>query len=62
MKIHGNYMLKEKNMKKQYIKPTMQAYDLKMTQMLCQSADPYRYPGPFGYIPAHHVEDETLMA
>ena len=55
-------MLKGKDMKKQYIKPAMQAYDLKMTQILCQSADPYRYPGPFGYMPTRPEEGESLIA
>lgn len=47
-------------MKKQYIKPQMQAYDVKITQMLCGSAP--EYPGPFGYIPGQHEDDEMLRA
>ena len=49
-------------MKKQYIKPEMQSYDIKMTQILCQSGEPNRYPGPFGYMPARPEDDEMLMA
>lgn len=33
--------------KKEYKKPEMQVYDIKMTQILCTSGDPYDYPLPF---------------
>ena len=47
-------------MKKQYLKPAMQAYDIKMTQMLCGSAP--KYPGPFNYVPGLHTDDKNLVA
>ena len=53
-------MLKGKDMKKQYKKPAMQAYDIKMTQMLCGSLP--EYPGPFNYVPNLHKTDELLKA
>lgn len=51
-------------MEKQYMKPAMQVYDIRPTQILCGSgdADPYDYPLPFGYAPGHPEGDETLMA
>ena len=33
--------------KKEYKKPEMQVYDIKMTQILCTSGDPYGYPDQF---------------
>ena len=48
-------------MKKDYKKPEMQVYDVKMTQILC-SSEPYQYPGPFGYIPGQHEDDKILKA
>ena len=50
-------------MKKIYQKPTMQAYELRTTGIICTSnePDPYRYPGPFGYNPVPK-DDEKLMA
>ena len=33
--------------KKEYKKPEMQVYDVKMTQFLCTSGDPYDYPDQF---------------
>ena len=36
-------------------------YDVQMTQFLCTS-EPNRYPGPFGYIPSQHEDDEMLRA
>lgn len=33
-------------MKKEYVKPEMQVYDINMTQILC-SSDPVWYPGQF---------------
>ena len=48
-------------MKKDYKKPEMQVYDVQMTQFLCTS-EPNRYPGPFGYIPGQHEDDEMLRA
>jgi hypothetical protein len=34
--------------KKEYKKPEMQVYDIKMTQILCTTSDPTPlYPGPF---------------
>ena len=39
----------------------MQVYDVQMTQFLCTS-EPNRYPGPFGYIPSQHEDDEMLRA
>ena len=47
-------------MKKDYLKPQMQEYDIKMTQMLCVSAP--QYPGPFNYGPGLHTDDKNLMA
>ena len=52
---------KRKIMKKDYKKPEMQVYDVKMTQFLCTS-EPNGYPGPFGYIPSQHEDDEMLRA
>ena len=49
-------------MKKDYKKPEMQVYDVKMTQFLCTSGEPNGYPGPFGYIPSQHEDDEMLRA
>ena len=49
-------------MKKDYKKPEMQVYDVKMTQILCASKEPNGYPGPFGYIPGQHEDDEMLRA
>ena len=37
-------------------------YDVKMTQILCASREPNGYPGPFGYIPGQHEDDEMLRA
>ena len=48
--------------KKDYKKPEMQVYDVKMTQILCASREPNGYPGPFGYIPGQHEDDEILRA
>jgi hypothetical protein len=47
--------------KKDYKKPEMQVYDVKMTQFLCTS-EPNGYPGPFGYIPGQHEDDKILRA
>jgi hypothetical protein len=33
--------------KKEYKKPEMQVYDIKMTQILCTSDPTPLYPGPF---------------
>jgi hypothetical protein len=38
-------------MKKQYIKPEMQSYDIKMTQILCGSDG---YDEPLGYAPGQN--------
>lgn len=32
--------------KKQYIKPSMKVYDIKASQILCASPDPYGSPDP----------------
>ena len=40
----------------------MQLYDIKMTQILCQSGEPNPYSGPFSYMPARPEDDEMLMA
>ena len=48
--------------KKEYKKPEMQVYDIKMTQILCASGEPYRYPGSFSYIPSQHKDDKMLRA
>ena len=47
-------------MKKDYKKPEMQVYDVKITQMLCGSAP--EYPGPFNYVPGLHKDYENLRA
>jgi hypothetical protein len=48
-------------MKKIYQKPTMLAYNLRTTEIICTSNEPYYYPRPFGYAP-EQKDDEKLMA
>ena len=39
-------------MKKKYVKPSMEVYDLKQSQILCGSPEAPGYPsGPFGFVP-----------
>ena len=52
-------------MKKVYQKPTMKVYEVKMSQIICQSGEqrnaPRRHGGEMGYIPGL-TDDEKLLA
>ena len=51
-------------MKKEYQKPTMKVYEVKMSQIICQSggekSSPKRHGGEMGYIPG--LTDDSHLA
>ena len=51
-------------MKKEYQKPTMKVYEVKMSQIICQSGEqrnaPRRHGGEMGYIPG--LTDDSHLA
>lgn len=50
-------------MKKKYIKPLMQVYDIKPMQLLCgSSTDPYQWQYPGAYIPGSRDDDMNKLA
>ena len=55
--------MEDNAMKKKYIKPSMQVYDIKPTQILCGSPNnPYQWDGPGAYIPGSGDDDMNHLA
>jgi len=55
--------MENNTMKKKYIKPSMQVYNIKCTQLLCGSpTDPNQWPYPGAYIPGQPSDEMNHLA
>ena len=50
-------------MKKKYLKPATEAFDIQASQILCASkSSPSRWGGEFGQVPGLNAIDKDMMA